>query len=183
MWLLGHAAAGYLCYSFATRTWLERTPGHLAVLVLLVGTQFPDLIDKPLAWYVGVLPTGRTLTHSLLVLVPLSVSVLVLTRRAARGEYGDAFVVGALSHVVFDALPALWSATSLNFLLWPTLPLGPHESGAPSLVELVTESVGEPYFLLQFGLAAVALVYWRRDGYPGLGVLSGAVGRRHCESP
>ena len=29
-----------------------------AVLALALGTQLPDLVDKPLAWYLDVLPFG-----------------------------------------------------------------------------------------------------------------------------
>ncbi|TYL36718.1 metal-dependent hydrolase [Natronococcus pandeyae] len=168
MWPLGHAAVGYLCYTIATRMRFDRPPGEFAVLFLLIGTQFPDLVDKPLAWYLGALPTGRTLAHSLLFLVPLSIGVYFLARRYDRPEYGIAFVLGALSHALVDALPVLWGGTDPSFLLWPALPVEAYESGAPSVIGLFQESLGDPYFLLEFVLAAIALVYWRRDGYPGL---------------
>ncbi|MDG5818535.1 metal-dependent hydrolase [Natronococcus sp. A-GB7] len=171
MWPLGHAAIGYLCYALATRTRFDRPPGEFALLVLLVGTQFPDLIDKPLAWYLGVIPTGRTLAHSLLFLVPVSVGVYLLARRYGRPEYGFAFGLGAISHTLVDALPALWGGTDPSFLLWPVLPVEGYESGAPTVTALFLESLGDPYFLSEFALAAVALVVWRRDGYPGLAAI------------
>ncbi|WP_394739917.1 metal-dependent hydrolase [Natronococcus roseus] len=171
MWPLGHAAIGYLCYALATRTRFDRPPGEVAVLVLLVGTQFPDLIDKPLAWYLGVIPTGRTLAHSLLFLVPVSVGVYLLARRYGRPEYGFAFGLGAISHTLVDALPALWGGGDANHLLWPVTPVESYESGAPSVTALFLESLGDPYFLSEFALAAVALVVWRRDGYPVLAAI------------
>ncbi|MFC4438194.1 MULTISPECIES: metal-dependent hydrolase [Natrialbaceae] len=171
MWPLGHAAVGYLCYTLATRTRFDRPPGEITVLILLLGTQFPDLVDKPLAWYLGVIPTGRSLAHSLLLLVPLSIGVYLLVRRYDRPEYGIAFALGALSHTLVDAVPVLWGAPDPSFLLWPALPVEPYESGAPSVIGLFQESLGNPYFLLEFALAALALVYWRRDGYPGLGAI------------
>ncbi|WP_306059259.1 metal-dependent hydrolase [Natronococcus wangiae] len=176
MWPLGHAAVGYLCYTLAARTRFGRPPGEIAVLVLLLGTQFPDLVDKPLGWYLGVLPTGRTLAHSLLLLVPLSIGAVLLARRYGR-PYGPAFALGALSHVLVDVLPALWGAADPNILLWPVLPIELYESGAPSVIELFLESFGDPYVLLEFVLAALALVYWRRDGYPGLEPIRAAIGR------
>ncbi|NKE34984.1 metal-dependent hydrolase [Natronococcus sp. JC468] len=168
MWPLGHAAVGYLLYTLATRSRFDQPPGQIAVLALLVGTQFPDLLDKPLAWYLAVLPTGRTLAHTLLVLLPVSVAAVALARRTARAEYGIAFALGALAHTLADAAPSLWGAADPNHLLWPLTPVEPYESGAPSVIGLFRESLGDPYFLLEFALAAVALALWRRDGAPGL---------------
>ncbi|NGM67622.1 metal-dependent hydrolase [Natronolimnobius sp. AArcel1] len=177
MWPLGHAAVGYLLYTFATRTRFDSPPAALPLFSLLLGTQFPDLVDKPLAWYVGVLPTGRTLAHSLLFLIPLSIIVLAVARRYDRTELGFAFVLGALSHAVVDVIPALWGAADPNMLLWPLLPVETYESGPPTIIGLFLESLSDPYFLLEFVLAALALAAWRRDGYPGLEVVRSAVGR------
>ncbi len=125
MWPLGHAAVGYLLYTLATRARFDRPPTALALCALLVGTQFPDLVDKPLAWYVGVLPTGRTLAHSLLVLIPVSLVVLALARRYDRTELGFAFVLGALSHAVVDVIPALWGAATPTCCSGRLCPLRP----------------------------------------------------------
>jgi hypothetical protein len=183
MWPLGHAAVGYLCYSLLTRARVDRPPGEFVVLFLLFGTQFPDLVDKPLAWYLGVIPTGRTLAHSLLLLVPLSVGTYLLARQYRRPEYGVAFGFGALSHTLVDAAPALWGATDPSFLLWPALPVEGYESGAPSVTALFLESLGDPYFLSEFVFAALAFVLWRRDGYPGLGAIRALVSRFVSQSP
>ncbi len=182
MWPLGHAAVAYLCYTLSTRSRFDTPPEGVAVLVLLFGSQFPDLVDKPLAWYVGVLPTGRTLAHSLLILVPLSVGFYLLARRYSRGEYGVAFAIGALSHSIVDALPILWDpGEDVAFLLWPITPVEGYERGSPTVLELLRESMGDPYFLSEFVLAAIALLIWHRDGYPGLEPIRRAlerVGRR-----
>ena len=68
---LGHAAFGYVLYSLYTRLHLNHPPQGLAALALAFGTQFPDLIDKPLTWTFAVLPYGRSFAHSLFTLVPL----------------------------------------------------------------------------------------------------------------
>lgn len=57
MWPWGHVGAGYLVYTLLRRHTGER-PAGAAVLALAVGTQFPDLVDKPLGWTVGLLPGG-----------------------------------------------------------------------------------------------------------------------------
>ena len=169
MWPWGHVAVAYLLYRSSTHARFEAPPAHGPVLVVTVASLFPDLVDKPLAWYGGVLPTGRTLAHSLVFLVPLSILVYLLARRYDRGEYGIAFAIGALSHALVDAAPALWRPEAeATFLLWPLLPVTPYETGAPTVVGLLSDSLTDPYFLLEFVLLAVALVLWRRDGYPGL---------------
>ena len=169
MWPLGHVAIAYLCYTLATRARFDAPPAHIPALFLVVGSQFPDLVDKPLAWYLGVIPTGRTLAHSLFVLVPLSITLYLIAVRYDRGEYGVAFAIGALSHIVVDALPALWDTReAATHLLWPVVPVEEYEEGPPSIAALLEDSLSDPYFLLEFALAAVAFVYWRRHGYPGL---------------
>ncbi|RQG96169.1 metal-dependent hydrolase [Natrarchaeobius oligotrophus] len=171
MWPLGHAAIAYLCYTAATRVRLERPPAAIPVAIVLFGSQFPDLVDKPLAWYLGVLPTGRTLAHSLLLLVPLSVLVYAIAVRAEKPEYGIAFAIGVLSHALVDTIPALWGGTDPSFLLWPLVPVEPYENGAPTVFGLLLDSLGDPYFLSEFLFAALALVMWRRDGCPGTELL------------
>lgn len=177
MWPLGHTAVAYLCYSVLVRARTTGPPDGLVVVVLLFGSQVPDLVDKPLSWYLGILPTGRTLAHSLLVVGPLVAAVYLLSAHYSRSEYGTAFGVGAISHLLVDTLPALWGGADPASLLWPLVAVEPYDSGAPSILGLFVESVGNPYFLSEFVLAAVAFVVWRRDGYPGFGVIR-RVGRR-----
>ena len=169
MWPLGHVAVAYLCYTIATRARFDAPPAHVPALILVLGSQFPDLVDKPLAWYLAALPTGRSLAHSLLLLVPLSTVLFVAAARYDRGEYGIAFATGSISHTLADVLPTLWDPEQgTNQLLWPITPVEPYESGPPSIVDLLQGSASDPYFLLEFVLAAVAVVYWRRHGKPGL---------------
>lgn len=168
MWPLGHVAVAYLCYSASTRVRFDDAPGGLAVAVLLFGSLFPDLVDKPLAWYLGVLPTGRTLAHSLLVLVPLVLGAYLVARRFDCGELGVAFAIGALSHSIVDAVPALWGVDgAADHLLWPLTPVEPYREGPPTVLGLLLESLSDPWFLSEFVFAAGALYLWHRDGYPG----------------
>ncbi|WP_049925722.1 metal-dependent hydrolase [Halopiger goleimassiliensis] len=178
MWPLGHVAVAYLCYTLATRHRFDASPGQLAAVAVVFGSQFPDLVDKPLAWYAAVLPTGRTLAHTLFVLVPLAIGLYALVSRSGRGEYAIAFAIGALSHSLVDAAPALWGErVAAEHLLWPLTPVTPYESGSPSILELLRGSASDPFFLAEFVLAALALALWRRDGYPGLGLLRTTLAR------
>ena len=169
MWPLGHVAVAYLCYTAATRARFDAPPAHVPALLLVLGSQFPDLVDKPLAWYLTVLPTGRSLAHSLLLLVPLTTTLYLIGRQYDRSEYGVAFGIGAISHTFADVLPMLWNSTTRpNQLLWPIVPVEPYEGGPPTILGLLRDSLSDPYFLTELALAAVAFVYWRRHGYPGL---------------
>jgi len=170
MWPIGHASVAYLLYAFSTRSRFDGSPDHGATVVVGFASLLPDLIDKPLAWYFGVLPGGRTLAHSFFVLVPLSLVVYGLARQRNVGEYGVAFAVGTVSHTLLDALPIIWEPTTpWEGLFWPLLsPGGVSGEGAPTVLGLLRESLGQPYFLSEFVLFVLALYVWRADGYPGI---------------
>ena len=169
MWPVGHVAIAYILYSVSTRFRFEETPTAGPAIVVVFGSIFPDLVDKPLAWYFDVLPTGRTLMHSLLVLVPLCLAVYLVTRAYDRSEYGVAFAIGAISHSLVDALPRLWNPEAdVGFLLWPYWSVDPYEGNPPTVTELLLNSLADPYFYSEFVLLAIALVLWRAHGYPGL---------------
>lgn len=61
---------GYVAYSAFKRLRTGQAPTQWNALVLAVATQTPALIDKPLAWQFGVLSSGVSAAHSLLVGVP-----------------------------------------------------------------------------------------------------------------
>lgn len=71
MWPWGHLAVGYLLYSAAVRLRTGRPPRAAAVVLLLAGTQLPDVVDKPLAWVYHVVPQGYAVGHSVFVAVPV----------------------------------------------------------------------------------------------------------------
>lgn len=98
-----HAAVGYILVSLWARA-TNRTLDSRAVVAVLVGTQFPDLVDKPLAWSVGVLPSGISLAHSLFVSVPVSIGIVLVARRYRLTTVGVAFAIGYLSHIPADLL-------------------------------------------------------------------------------
>lgn len=173
MWPTGHLAIAYLCYSASTRQRFDGSPEAMAVLVVGFGGLFPDLVDKPLAWYLSVLPTGRSLGHSLLFLVSLTAVLFLMTRSRGRGEYSVAFGIGAISHTLLDAVPALWGAGDWEQLFWPLLPIQGYEGSAPTILGLLRDSLASPYFVVEFLLVGVALLIWRVDGYPGVELLPG----------
>lgn len=133
----GHFAVAFLPY-LAYRLLRDRElPARRHTVVLLFATQLPDLVDKPLAWSVHLLPSGRSLAHSLFVAVPLVVLVAVLASRRGRPELGPLFTLGYLSHVFGDvyrtllfAPPEQWAGTYVTSLFWPLLPVQASETTA-----------------------------------------------------
>lgn len=181
VWPWEHLAVGYLLYSALAR-WRGDPPGREA-LVLAVGTQFPDLVDKTLGWVLGVLPGGLTLAHSLLFAIPAVAVVLAVTRNTDAQEAGVAFGVGYLSHLPGDVLyPALLGeGLAVRFLFWPLVPASPASTDdvlalvqslfAEFLAYLATPA-GRLYIALEFTLLSAAFVVWVLDGCPGLGVVA-----------
>ena len=165
MWPWGHLAVGYLLYRGIVR---DRVPDAKSVFALALGTQLPDLIDKPLAWTVTLLPNGRSLGHSLLVAVPVLIGVALLAdgrRRRAAFALG----VGYLSHLGGDALyPALgrqWD--HVGFLGWPAVPpIGYADESAGILAHLLNFelTITSGFELL---LVSAAAVLWLVDRRPG----------------
>lgn len=176
MWPWEHAAIGYIAYSLLSRL-REFRPSNGATLWLLLGTQLPDLIDKPLAWWFNILPGGRTLGHSLFFAIPVCVVVLVGLSYLDRREYGIAFVVGYALHLPADVIsPMLFGGTpSFGFLFWPVVPANGSsgwefgcEITVSGILECVFGPLGVVYLLAELVLLGTAAVLWIRDGHPGL---------------
>ncbi|GAA0553081.1 metal-dependent hydrolase [Halorubrum ejinorense] len=177
----GHAAVGYLCYTAATRHWHRRPPAGPAVLSLAVGTQLPDLIDKPFAWSFGLLPSGRSLGHSLLIAGAIGVLAWRFARRYDRQSEAGAFLLGLLTHIVADVAPAVvardWEP--LGALLWPLTPAYryPGEMERTVLGFFLDLRLAE---LSSVGsvLTVLAVGAWLYDGRPGVATLAALVTRR-----
>ena len=53
MWPWGHLGVAYLLYSLYSRGRFRRPPRPEPTLAVVFGSQFADLVDKPLAWGLG----------------------------------------------------------------------------------------------------------------------------------
>ena len=155
----GHLAAAYLLWvSLGPR--FEGPFDRSVWKVLLVGGLLPDLVDKPLAWGLDVLPASRALGHSLLFLVPLLLIVALFARRAGQVTAAAALAVGALSHVLLDNLPVLWNPDeSAASLLWPVTTVE-SQAGAPAVGSVLRDTLGEPYLWAELVLVVVAVGVW-----------------------
>lgn len=179
MWPWEHLAFGYLLVSAYHRLAIEDRPGFSAVLIVALGTQLPDLIDKPLAWTFGVLPSGLSLGHSLFFAVPVSILGLMLARARNQQILGGVFAIAYGSHLLGDATYPLLTGGSFSpsFMLWPLIPAS-SEAGAGFLFQLeyfasrFLQFLGTPrgglYLLFETMLLFGTAVVWYLDGRPGV---------------
>jgi hypothetical protein len=172
MWPWGHLAAAYLVYSLGHRLLAGRVPGDRGALVAVAASQAPDLVDKPLAWTFSVLPTGRSLGHSLVVAVlVLPVVWWVADRRGARGLAAAAsvgYLVGFLTDAVYPLVEG--NPKYVTFLAWPLLELPAYEIDQSFAAHFAL--IGpSPEFAFELLLVALASLLWHVDGRPGLGTV------------
>ena len=183
MWPWEHLAVGYLAYSAYTHLRGKGAPTAPAVVALAVGTQFPDLVDKPLAWTFGVLPSGHSLAHSLFVAVPLALLAIQVGWVTDRKAVGGAFAFGYLSHLPADVYYPLLVGGEANygFLFWPLVP-APQTEASIGFAEMFRTLFGRyltelfhtqltPYLAVELGLLLSVLALWLYDGIPPLGAL------------
>jgi len=182
---LGHLAFAYLWYAGYAAVGTHRLPARAALVPLAIGSQFPDLVDKPLAYF-EVLRYGRSLAHSLFTFAICSLAVWWFARRL-RGRWSDgapferlrvvtpaAFAVGYLSHLLGDTYRFLlagdlWAARFLLYPLFP-VPVSSTDEVAPwiRMIRIYQDMGTHP----QLNLIAVAVVvfvglrvrrYWKRE--------------------
>ncbi|ELZ24236.1 membrane-bound metal-dependent hydrolase [Halosimplex carlsbadense 2-9-1] len=132
MYPWGHAAFAYLLF-VGLALLAHRRVSRAQLVAVLVASQLPDLIDKPLAWWVPLLPSGRSLGHSLLFALPLVATVGVLAHRIGRFGVAPAVAVGYLGHLLGDAYVEIyyWRVDELTYLFWPVLPPYPYDTPVP----------------------------------------------------
>ena len=170
MWPWGHAALGYLLYTVFVWVRTREPPTDVGVLALLVGTQAPDLIDKPLAWYIHVLEYGRSLAHSVFTGGLILLVVVLFLRRRGHRTAAAAFAVGYLSHLVGDSyayvLAGSWE--NLAFLVWPLLPIPGVEYELEGVLAHLARLDASAVYSEGVLLAGGVFLLWLLQGAPGL---------------
>lgn len=174
-----HAAVGYLAYSLLSHALARRSPGALEALAAVVGSQGPDLIDKPLSWQYGVFESGYALGHSVLFAVPLTVAAALLARAYGRLRVGAAFAVGYLFHLPGDVVPPFLRSGELPLavVLWPVAK-APPSAEQPVVgvtvdlffeyVDVLTAQDPPTLVLVQAGVIGLTALLWLYDGAPVL---------------
>lgn len=179
MWPWEHLAVGYIAISVALGLSGRRVDDQVALLVLF-GSQFPDLVDKPLAWSLEVLPSGTSLAHSVFVAIPLTAAVVLVAHRRGSIHFGVAFGLAYLLHLPSDALYetlTVGGPPSFDIILWPLVPKPPGGDTAGLFSKtlyyldryktFLTQPQAVRYLVLELLLLVSALALWIRDGRPG----------------
>ncbi|RZH68611.1 metal-dependent hydrolase [Natrinema altunense] len=181
MWPWEHLAFAYVLYSLTANVVVRRSPSAREAIAVAVGSQLPDLVDKPLAWTAGLTESGYSVGHSLFVapLVCLAVYA-VATRRGERVRSGGgAFALAYLSHPIADMLSQLLRGrgVDLRTVLWP-IASPPATSHGGFLDHFVRYFVRYVHQLLTGGLTVqiafqallglAVLALWLFDGAPVL---------------
>lgn len=114
-----------VCYSILR---YRTVPSGVVVSVAVFAGLFADLIDKPLAWQFGLIPSGRMFAHSIVLSIPMLVVVLAVAAHTDRLFFGLVFAWGHLSHIATDFSSVLVRGTDSYWfpnLFWPVLSANP----------------------------------------------------------
>lgn len=179
MWPWEHAVIGYVCYSLLVHLVRRRSPTGAETVVVVFGSIFPDLIDKPLAWEFGVFSSGYGIAHSVFFAVPFALVVLAGSAVLERSELGAAFATGYLLHLPADVLPHYVRSGRLPVerILWPRASAeATYPDGFFGTLRLALEGYAievttwppNPSVIAAGGLSMACLLLWVYDGMPGL---------------
>lgn len=123
-----------------------------------------------------MLPSGRSLVHSLITAVLVLAVGYWVGRRLHHTEGVLAFGIGYVSHSLVDLGPTvivgllqgdLSQLQWTTYLLWPLLPSPPYPHDN-SFSEHFAVLVLDPFIGVQFALVGVAIVVWVFSGTPGM---------------
>lgn len=177
MWPWEHLAFAYLLYSVTTNVVFRRSPSAGEAIAIAVGSQLPDLVDKPLAWTLGIMETGYSVGHSIFVAPFVCLAAYAVAARLGDRTLASAFSVALLSHPVADLLNRVLrgDVVDLRIVLWPIAsPPAGSQSGfidhfrryfVRYVHQLLTDGLTlEVAFQSLLGLSVVAI--WLSDGAP-----------------
>lgn len=103
----------------------RQLPSAGVVFAVFVGSQFPDLVDKPLS-LANLIPWGRVFMHSLPFAVPIAAVVLWYAVATDQQHLGVGFVFAYLLHIPGDWYGRLLSGDIPPDLLWPIMSIPAH---------------------------------------------------------
>ncbi|MFC6721136.1 metal-dependent hydrolase [Halovenus amylolytica] len=126
-----------VCYSLIR---YHRLTSGSVLLVALFASLFPDLVDKPLAWTFGIIPSGRMLAHSLVIASVIILCILLVAYRKQRLPHGVVFAWAYLSHIAGDFYPVFTQGTDYYYypnMFWPIM--GPSPARNPGFAGKLPE--------------------------------------------
>lgn len=115
-----------------------------------------------------MLPSGRSLGHSLLTLVAILIILRVACRYPDQRTLSAAFGIGYASHLVADGIGSVITGDfgELAYLMWPVTDVPTGES--QSFIEFFLALEPTPMMLAGIALTIVSGAVWVYDGMPGI---------------
>lgn len=179
MWPWEHLAIAYVLFSIISRVAFRYPPTDASVFVLVIASQLPDLIDKPLSWGLGIFPSGYAIAHSIFFAVFVCVLSILFAWRWRQRMGGLAVTIGYLSHLLGDVIDPIryGDGPDISRILWPLVEQEPYSEdlglvrGITYIREFIRDlgafdfSLIGLIFLL---LPGFALLFWINDGTPGM---------------
>jgi len=141
---------------------------------LTIGTQFPDLVDKPLSWTLGILPSGRSLGHSILLALVIALTLRYAGRTFDRRTEAGAFFTGYLLHIIADMSPFVVSGEweKLGSVLWPLVPAYQYPGESDRSISDVLSAIDLTSVPAEaFVLIILSVSLWVYDELPGADIL------------
>ncbi|PCR89636.1 metal-dependent hydrolase [Natrinema ejinorense] len=180
MWPWEHFAFAYVLYSLTTNVIFRTSPSARETVAVAVGSQLPDLIDKPLAWTVGITDVGYSIGHSMFVAPFVCLAVYAMAVRRGERALSGAFALAYVSHPLADLFSQLLRGRVVDprIVLWP-IASPPATSHGGFLDHFARYFVRYVHQLLtggltvqiafQFLLGLAVLALWLFDGAPIVG--------------
>lgn len=179
MWPWDHVAVAYIAYSAYARA-RGRRPSATTAVVVVIAAIAPDMIDKPLSWWLAVLPSSRSLGHSAFTAAGVVAVTGAVQRRVGPVGLTPAVAIGYASHLLGDVAYPLVVKDSLRveFLLWPLVPAVADSTPDPfthvselfaAFLGYLSTPAGTAYLVLDLVLLLGAAALWFSDGAPGVG--------------
>ncbi|NGM70447.1 metal-dependent hydrolase [Natronolimnobius sp. AArcel1] len=178
MWPWEHLIFAYVLYSLLVHVTWRRPPTTRETIAVVVGSQLPDLIDKPLAWTFGITETGYAIGHSIFVFPVVCLAVFAMMDRIPDGRLlTGAFSLAYLSHLITDVLNPMRMGRDpeLRVILWPLESPPAHDHGGfldhfvvyfvRYLNQLVSGGLSEAA-LVQLTIVLAVSALWLYDGAP-----------------
>ena len=177
MWPWEHLAFAYVLYSLYSNVIRRKSPSGREAIAVVIGSQLPDIVDKPLAWTFAVTETGYSIGHSIFVAPVVCLLAYALASRRGERVLAGAFSIAYLSHLVADVINPWLMGRSLEprVVLWPIASPPANDHGGLlehfavyflRYVRVLLEGGLTTQATFQLGMATAVLALWLYDGAP-----------------
>jgi inner membrane protein len=137
-------------------SWLDSLASRIDIRLLLIGSLLPDIIDKPIGWFLlrDTFGSGRIFCHTLLFLIVMTLGGLALYwRRKSTSLLALSF--GVFTHLILDLM---WQ--SPKTFLWPLYGWEFERRCLSSWIQGIIRTIIDKPIVGIFELAGAIVVIW-----------------------